>query len=616
MVLISWDGAADWVVDRLLAEGKLPHLDSLRRRGTAAAHSLSPFPSKTAVGHATLWTGAWPGVTGVTSNQVARRPPGEHTLLDPLRGFDSGALLAEPLYLTAALAGRRVVLLSATHNQPPGPYLQALDRAGRRRDQFLTFSGFQNLIAAGQLIDEESLRATEDGWSNLPAHRGETQEFQFEAGESLFFGLIYDSPEDPTDGFDRVLLRQDSRESSAETILEPRPASAEPEGWSRPFRLRLDDFEGGTCFRLFDLAADGSRLALYQWQSHGLLGAFRPEEIRDYEEVYPAFHDDAFGRYRDGELGRPLPDGGDGQAEERLLEIVALDTQMLASGIRFALENWSPELLWHYSPMADSAGHTWMGILDPASPSHDPALAKRLWPFYIRVFQILDRWLGEVLKSVDAQTLVALVSDHGMEGADAFVHTNRILEEAGLLTRDADGEIDLTRTRVLGNEAEFYVRVNGAERKGGIVPAAEREAVLRAAREALLKATDPKTGQRVFQAVFEKKDLAEVGLDRPVAGDLYLDAAPGFYPTSALAEERVRRPKPNWGGGVHGYWPERRKMHAIFYLMGPGVVRGHETHPIRHIDIAPTLAHLLGLPAPAQSQGRVIEEFLDPVPAE
>ncbi|HVL40398.1 MAG TPA: alkaline phosphatase family protein, partial [Fimbriimonadaceae bacterium] len=47
VVLVSWDGAADWVVDRLLAENKLPNLARMAKQGAAAEHMLAVFPSKT-----------------------------------------------------------------------------------------------------------------------------------------------------------------------------------------------------------------------------------------------------------------------------------------------------------------------------------------------------------------------------------------------------------------------------------------------------------------------------------------------------------------------------------------------------------------------------------------
>lgn len=615
LILISWDGAADWVVDQLLDEGKLPHLAELASRGAAADHSLSTFPSKTAVAHATLWTGAWPGPTGVTSNTVPRLPADQHTLLETHRGFNSTALQAEPLYLTAARAGRKVVLLSATHNQPPDPHLEVLRREGVPAHRLVTFSGFQHLIAPGQMLGADALQPAGPGWENVPPHEGTPQELEFRVGESTFYGLVYNSPEDPTPGFDRLLIRQGYRgaQSHAQAILQPRAASDPPMGWSPPFRVQKGDLHGGTFFRLFDLAPDGSRLALYQWEANGLRGSHSPDELEGYLQAYPAFHDDAFERYRHGQFGLPLPDGGEGIAEERLLEIVAHDTRQLMAGTRFGLRRWNPDLLWHYSPMTDSAGHTWMGILDPRSPRHDPDLAAKLWPFYVRVFQHLDAWLGDVLEHLDDRTVVALVTDHGMEGSGQIINTNRILEDAGLLNRTADGTVDLSRTKILGAEAAFYVRVNSVSRKGGIVPPEEYGAVVAKARRTLLDAVDPTTGHWLFSRVVRGEDLGPWGLDHPNAGDLYLDPMPGLYPSPQRHPQVLSDfLSGTWGAGTHGFWPTRRKMHAIFYLMGPGVRPGLRTSPIEHIDIAPTLAHLLGLPPPAQSQGRVIEELLLP----
>jgi len=45
---------------------------------------------------------------------------------------------------------------------------------------------------------------------------------------------------------------------------------------------------------------------------------------------------------------------------------------------------------------------------------------------------------------------------------------------------------------------------------------------------------------------------------------------------------------------------------AIFGLWGPGVRRGYvRPHPIRLVDVTPTVCHLLGISPPAQSEGAV-----------
>ena len=47
-------------------------------------------------------------------------------------------------------------------------------------------------------------------------------------------------------------------------------------------------------------------------------------------------------------------------------------------------------------------------------------------------------------------------------------------------------------------------------------------------------------------------------------------------------------------------------------LAGPGLKQGTAIGPVRNTDLAPTVSHLLGIPAPAQATGRVIDEALAP----
>ncbi len=611
LVVVSWDGAADWVVDRLLAEGTLPHLAALRARGAAAEHSLASFPSKTAVSHAALWTGCWSDCNGITANKVLPPPGSGHTVLEKRRGFDFDALTAEPLFLTAARAGRKVAVLSATHHYPAPPLAAELERAAVPAGRFLSFSGFTGRIARGKMFGHRDLRDGSGEWGRSPRREGRALELEMTVGESTFYALLYDDPADPAAGLDTVLVRQGSRKAkraAAEATLKPRPAGM-PAGWSRPFRVRQGELSGHTFFRLFALGADGSELALYQRQASGLDGIHRPVELAAYLAAYPGFHDDPFWRYQDGDFGTTLMAGGDGTAERRALEIVAHDTTLLQGGTRFALERWAPDVLFHYSPMSDSAGHSWLGVLDPASPAHDPALAAKLWPFYAGVFRQLDAWLGEIVRRSPRETVIALVTDHGMAGTDRDFHVNRALELAGLLGRDGEGKIDLAATRVVASDGDFFVRVNDRRYQGGIVAEGERQGLIAAASYSLLAAVDPDTGARPIARVFRRSELAELGADCPHCGDLYLDPAPGYYPTRRLSDRLVTSQGPG-GEGNHGYRPERREMHAIFYLAGPGVKAGVTVPAIRQIDVAPTLARLLGIPAPAQAAGRVVEELL------
>jgi hypothetical protein len=69
--------------------------------------------------------------------------------------------------------------------------------------------------------------------------------------------------------------------------------------------------------------------------------------------------------------------------------------------------------------------------------------------------------------------------------------------------------------------------------------------------------------------------------------------------------------------GAHGHLPQsgqgsaNTNLYADFHAAGPGI-RRVSARSVRAVDIAPTVAYLLGFPAPAQSEGRVLLEILVP----
>ena len=71
--------------------------------------------------------------------------------------------------------------------------------------------------------------------------------------------------------------------------------------------------------------------------------------------------------------------------------------------------------------------------------------------------------------------------------------------------------------------------------------------------------------------------------------------------------------EPHWirdnSGAEHGS-PYDDDSHVPLIVMGPGVRAGTYQEPVALNDLAPTLAHLLGVPAPSASAGRVLTEAL------
>jgi predicted AlkP superfamily phosphohydrolase/phosphomutase len=63
---------------------------------------------------------------------------------------------------------------------------------------------------------------------------------------------------------------------------------------------------------------------------------------------------------------------------------------------------------------------------------------------------------------------------------------------------------------------------------------------------------------------------------------------------------------------VNGIHTLPQSYHGIFALMGPGVVPGRTLDTVSVLDVAPTIAYLLGLPVARNLPGRVVTEAFTP----
>jgi predicted AlkP superfamily pyrophosphatase or phosphodiesterase len=179
-----------------------------------------------------------------------------------------------------------------------------------------------------------------------------------------------------------------------------------------------------------------------------------------------------------------------------------------------------------------------------------------------------DAQLARLLAALDARgawghTTLIVVSDHGMAAFDSAVDAEAVLERAGVRARVVNG----------GGEAQVHLADEG-----------QRDAALAAlAKVEGLAAYTPEQLPVRLRSFFPGR-----------SGDLTLIATP---PT-ILGRMRTAR------GGAHGYDPERADMGAIFFALGRGVPAGAKLDAVRAIDVAPTVAALLGIDPPLQSEGK------------
>jgi arylsulfatase A-like enzyme len=193
-----------------------------------------------------------------------------------------------------------------------------------------------------------------------------------------------------------------------------------------------------------------------------------------------------------------------------------------------------------------------------------------------------DRQLAKLLAGLDArnawdETTLLVVSDHGMTGYTKTLDVRARLAEAGV------------RARVIHALATAQVHLaKPAE-------AARAVAVLR---------------RLPGVSAWRREDLpAELRYAHPRVGDVVALAEPPLALVPATGRARLGG-LARWLGrelGAHGYDPARfPDMHGIFVALGRGVPKGVRLPRVRAIDVAPTVARLLGIAPPAQSEGRAL----------
>jgi predicted AlkP superfamily phosphohydrolase/phosphomutase len=568
VIVVSFDSAGYVTTSRLLAEGKLPSLERMLRGGAWSDGMVSSFPTKTAAAHALLFTGQYGHRSGITANSVLRSPPSAGSRLETLNGFFSDSLRVEPVWARAAARGLETYVF---HEPQVYPF--------RPQGHLYVAYGYSARASPGEVLAPEAIRGAEAG------------EIRFAVGESRYRGVFIDDPDDPAVGYDSLEVAIEPDVAAPVAHLKP----GESGSFSVPIAARLDEGETWFSLRLFALSADASSFTLYRSGTAEL--ATSPAGLLAGESsTLRAYAGNGGARaYATGGFGPTLPAGGSGEAERRLLETEHHLASQILEQARWALSR-DYRLVLLYSPVIDDVAHELYGYLAPELEGYDEALARKIWPILTEAYAIQDRFLGMLLDIADNDSAhLIVVSDHGMSGTDKLVYLNVALEKAGLLARGPDGAIDLSQTRALAPPLEdASVAVNTVDRPGGIVSLEDRPVVLEELRSALSSLKDPASGGSIVTAFFEP---ATTGLLQPggdSTGDLFLDFAPGYYPSTSLSPSGlvVESTSPS---GEHVFVPTRRDMLAIFAAYGPRLPKGVNLGRVHAVDVTPTILDLLDI---------------------
>ena len=219
-------------------------------------------------------------------------------------------------------------------------------------------------------------------------------------------------------------------------------------------------------------------------------------------------------------------------------------------------------------------------------------------PFSLKAnaaMEVLDGQIGRIEKAaltVNSQTRVVVVSDHGFLRVDHRVNLNVLLAKAGLITLGPPA-LGKHGPSVIGWEAEAWA----AGGSNAIVLKRPNDPALVAKVRSVLEQAkaDPKNG--IDTILTHEEIVARGGF--PDASFL-VDYKDGFDPGGAMAGAVVQDAPST---GMHGYLPSRPAMRSAFFVEGQGIARGRDLGVIDMRQIAPTLASLLQVKLPDAKQG-------------
>ena len=124
------------------------------------------------------------------------------------------------------------------------------------------------------------------------------------------------------------------------------------------------------------------------------------------------------------------------------------------------------------------------------------------------------------------------------------------------------------------------------------------------------------TGAEGVEGVHGIEDFPMLGLPTPTqsdqAPDLVLAASPDYMFGNELEGDFVTQTPP---AGTHGFLNTDPQMQSIFIASGAGIPKGIQLGKISNLDVAPTIAALLGLEM-KHVQGHAITRIVKQIPAD
>jgi predicted AlkP superfamily phosphohydrolase/phosphomutase len=272
----------------------------------------------------------------------------------------------------------------------------------------------------------------------------------------------------------------------------------------------------------------------------------------------------------------------------------------------------------------DKLQHLMWPFIDPGCFGASPTpFEQRMRELCKQYFRDLDGYLAALVDLAGPEARVLVVSDHGFGPTDEIFYVNAWLAERGYLVWRAgtpadDSEsltapdlkrhyasIDWSRTTAYARTASsngIHIRVAAGPGHPGVAPADYAHFRARLVDD-LERYRDPATGTPVVRRVLLREE-AFPGPHTTLAPDLTLVLRDGGFASILKASTPLRQRSAV--AGTH-------RPEGILIAAGAGIRPAPALlSPMSIVDVTPTLLYSLGLPVPADLEGRVLEDIFEP----
>jgi len=289
------------------------------------------------------------------------------------------------------------------------------------------------------------------------------------------------------------------------------------------------------------------------------------------------------------------------------LEMEAMNFDWQWQVMKRTWENHKVDITIVYTVYLDTINHRYRSIIEGLVPVSDKEYHEAV-QLYEDAYILADEFLGKIMDSVDKETTIVVVSDHGSVGHNSIINPIVVLEKEGLLVYKSSGvpgkrEVDWSRTVAYPvGTCHVYVNLKGRD-PYGIVDETDYDMVVNKIIKALQNGfRDDKKGICSLAFALKREEAGLVGQGGEYCGDVVYGIAGssigGYY------------------GGVHACQIPTAKtstgdIRSLLIIAGPKFKEGEViTRYANLYDVAPTLCYALGYPQPAQAEGAIIFQAL------